>query len=244
MKAHPDEQEKLLTLQSLDTKLAQLEHSASTIAQLSAIESLDSELVGIRRRLVERGGERDDARTELRRIESDVEVVEARVARDTARLKDSPSARDAQALESELLSLRKRQGDLEDIELAVMEKVDVIDRVINEIEAERNTAEEGRALLERERDDEMATIGATRAKTIGERIEIVNTLDRELVALYDAQRSRYGIGAAVLRGGVSGGSGMALNETDLQDIRRAPADDVVLCPDSGAILVRSEESGL
>jgi predicted nucleic acid-binding Zn-ribbon protein len=40
------------------------------------------------------------------------------------------------------------------------------------------------------------------------------------------------------------GSNMRLNESDLSVISRAAPDDVVLCPDSGAILIRNEESGL
>jgi predicted nucleic acid-binding Zn-ribbon protein len=40
------------------------------------------------------------------------------------------------------------------------------------------------------------------------------------------------------------GSNVKLTESDLQVIRASAPDDVVLCPDSGAILVRNEESGL
>ncbi len=244
MKAHPDEQKKLLALQNFDTKLTQLGHAEATIAQLSAIDAIDGELVEIHRRLVERAGERDDARTELRRIESDVEVVEARIGRDTARLEGTLSAKDTQAFESELESLRTRRSDLEDIELAVMEKVEGCDGAVAEVESEREDAEVRRATLAAERDREQKAIDEKRAETIRERSALVETLDAELVALYDKQRGRYGIGAALLRGGVSGGSGMALNEADLRDIRQAAADEVLLCPDGGAILVRTEESGL
>jgi len=244
VKAHPDEQKKLLGLQNLDTKLTQLGHAVTTITQVPALAAIDGELVEIRRRLVERSGERDDVRTELRRIESDVEVVEARIDRDTARLEETSSAKDAQALESELVSLRKRRSDLEDIELVVMEKLEGVDTAVVQIEVERDEAEARRATLVAERDSEMAVIESQRVETVGEREALVSTLDSDLVALYEKQRARYGIGAALLRGGVSGGSGMALNESDLRDIRQTAPDEVVLCPDSGVILVRTEESGL
>ena len=48
----------------------------------------------------------------------------------------------------------------------------------------------------------------------------------------------------LLQGGVSTASGVTLTGADLQDVRRAAPDDVVLCPDSEAILVRTKESGL
>jgi uncharacterized protein len=37
---------------------------------------------------------------------------------------------------------------------------------------------------------------------------------------------------------------MVLSGTDLSTIRQAAADAVVTCPECGAILVRTEESGL
>ena len=66
----------------------------------------------------------------------------------------------------------------------------------------------------------------------------------DLLALYERQRARYGFGASLLQGGVSTASGVTLTGSDLQTVRRAAPDDVVLCPDSEAILVRTAESGL
>ena len=65
-------------------------------------------------------------------------------------------------------------------------------------------------------------------------------LPEDLVQLYERQRERYGVGVSELRGGVSSASGVQLTESDLQDIRQAADDDVVLCPDSNAILVRRQ----
>ena len=48
------------------------------------------------------------------------------------------------------------------------------------------------------------------------------------------------MGRRTCEGGVSSASGVRLNETDLQTIRAAAPDDVLLCPDSNAILVRTE----
>ena len=76
------------------------------------------------------------------------------------------------------------------------------------------------------------------------RNRIASSISAELVALYDKQRSRYGIGAALLTRGVSGGSHVKLHESDLAVIRAAAPDDVVLDPDSSCILIRTEESGL
>ena len=65
-----------------------------------------------------------------------------------------------------------------------------------------------------------------------------------MLALYERQRERYGFGASLLRGGVSSASGVKLNESDMATVRAAAPDDVLICPDSNAILVRTNESGL
>ncbi|MBN9612301.1 MAG: hypothetical protein J0H64_02335, partial [Actinobacteria bacterium] len=60
----------------------------------------------------------------------------------------------------------------------------------------------------------------------------------DLLDLYETTRARIGIGAARLRGNVSEASNMALAPAELTDILAAPTDEVVFCPQTGAILVR------
>ena len=89
-----------------------------------------------------------------------------------------------------------------------------------------------------------AELTAQRSAQEAARGDIVSSLPEDLYALYERQRERYGVGASHLRGGVSSASGVALTESDLQEIRTAAPDQVILCPDSNAILVRTPESGL
>jgi predicted nucleic acid-binding Zn-ribbon protein len=100
------------------------------------------------------------------------------------------------------------------------------------------------AEAEAARDAELATIEGERGHAVANRSVIVGKLPQELVALYERQRERYGTGASLLQGGVSSASGVKLNESDMAAIRAAAPDDVVLCPDSNAILVRTAESGI
>ena len=76
------------------------------------------------------------------------------------------------------------------------------------------------------------------------RATICSKLPADLVALYERQRGLYGSGASHLRGGVSSASGVKLLENELASIRGAASDEVLICPDSQAILVRTNESGL
>jgi predicted nucleic acid-binding Zn-ribbon protein len=244
VKATPNEQTLLLKLQEADTRLSQLEHTEKKLPQAAAVAALTPKVEAVRQQLVLRTGELEDARIELKRVESDVAVVEARIARDAGRLEHSASMKDAQALESELASLKKRRYDLEEIELTVMERIEQIETALGRVEAERESLGAQLSALEAELAEERSKIAAAKKALADDREVAAGHVPADLVALYEKQRARYGVGAALLLRGVSLGSNVKLNESDLAVIRRAAPDEVLLCPDSGAILIRNAESGL
>jgi predicted nucleic acid-binding Zn-ribbon protein len=244
LKASPDDQGHLLELQAIDTRLQQLGHRAKTLPELATLAALGSEASAVRVELSEANGVLEDARLELKRIESDVAVVEARIARDSERQQASSSVKDVAGFESELSGLRKRQLDLEEIELAVMERLESLEAEAATAEARYAEIQSKIAALEAERDAALATITSEQAHASADRSTIARTLPAELLALYERQRERYGTGASLLRGGVSLASGIKLNEHDMAAIRAAAPDDVLMCPESSAILVRTAESGL
>jgi len=244
MKAEPADQAKLLDLQELDNHLAQVTKKASTLPEAVELEQLSQELSSAKDTQREALGAVDELKAELKRSESDVELVEARIAKDTERLDQSTSAKDAQGLEHELGSLRERLSALEEVELAVMEQLEV---------AEATLSGADQAVTELISRVDEATAALTSAKaaleeefqnTSRQRADLVATLPSDLVALSERQRERYGFGASHLRRGISSASGVELTESDLAEVRQAAPDDVVLCPDSNAILVRTGESGL
>ena len=244
MKATPEAQARLLDLLAFDTRVQQLAHRSSSLPERAELTELESAAGAVRAQLLEQTGAREDTELEIRRIESDVEVVNARIARDNERLESSSSVKDVAGLEAELTSLRTRLTNLEDIELALMETLEEREK------AEQGTRQEFDELQSRisdaqvRRDAALSEVDAERATIVGARATLVESIPADLVALYEKQRERYGVGASHLRGGVSSASGVKLHESDLAEIRAAAPDDVVFCPSSSAILVRTAESGL
>ncbi len=243
MNASPEHQRILLDVADLDRRIAQAERARTTPTQAGRI----SELVAIRqeqlRDLTALTGTRDDVRTELVRLESDVRLVEQRRARDADRLAAATNAKEAQALEHELASLAKRQSDLEDIELDVMGRVEEAEAAVAAQQALLDTTTaEGSALTAQAKADIAAAtdLGAQLAR---DREAVVDTLPAPLLAEY-TRRAANSAGAALLTRGTCEGCRILLPGTDLNDIRRAPVDAVVSCPECGCILVRTEESGL
>lgn len=245
MKASPADQQQLLRLQSIDTRLQQLAHKLRSLPQTAELQALAERDTGVRGRRAEAVGALEDARAELGRIESDVDVVEKRIARDGERLTHTSSMKDVAALESELVSLRKRLADLEDLELVVMQKVEDAEARVAGIDDERATIAAEIARLEAARDEAAGGLGTDRDGAERDRAAIAATIPDDLLAFYEQRRTRGGgVGAALLRQRTCGGCTITLTGSDLDAVRRSAPDEVVQCPECDRILVRTDESGL
>lgn len=242
MKASPDAQRRLLTLQEIDTRIAVLARARGEIPQIAELDDATRQLADIMSSMARLEGDVEEAMAEVDRFESDVAVARERLAQDEKRLAASSDPKVSLALEHEMETLRRRLNDLEDAELDVMERQEVAERA-------RAEARDATATITghcRDLETALAREGSRIEAEVNEaarlREDIVLGLPPDLVALYERQRDRYGIGAALLLRGVSQASGMRLTEADLDEIRRAAADDVVICPESSCILIRSDES--
>lgn len=244
MKARPEDQLLLLDLQAHDNHIAQCRHQASHIAEQAQLDVIDGQLREFSQRLLAAHAELEEANLELSRLEDDVKVVDQRMAKDREREQNSSSVKDVQALEHEIETLAARKEALEDAELIIMEKVETAQKCVDEIAVERDALQAKRseihAIVQAKGGDVLAELEREQAA----RAELAARIPIELLDLYEKQRSRYGIGAALLTRRISGGSGVELTSTDLDAIRHAADDDVVICPDSSCILIRTSESGL
>lgn len=244
MKARPEDQLALLTLQERDNHITQLTHARKNIAEQAELAEATASLREFSQSLIAAQGVLEDAKIELSRIEDDVRVVDERIAKDKEREAGAASAKDLQALEAELSSLATRKSNLEDIELVVMQSIEDAELAVADVVVERDAVEARRASLAAAVAAREAEIDVQLASEQAVRGELAASLPSDLIELYERQRARYGIGAALLTRRVTGGSGVELTSTDLDAVRAAAPDDVVICPDSSCILVRTNESGL
>jgi predicted nucleic acid-binding Zn-ribbon protein len=244
LKAAPEDQALLLELQALDTRLGRLAHRAATLPEAATVEELTVRRDDLHAVVRDRTGAWEDATAELARTESDVAVVEARMARDQERLQSTSSQKDIQALEQELAALAKRRSDLEDIELEVMQTVEDRAAELEESRAALAALDGSVAEAAAARDAAADAIAAERRQAEDDRGVLAARIPAELLALYEKQRARYGIGASHLERGTSSATGVMLGASDLGAVRAAAPDDVIVEEESGAILVRTAESGL
>ena len=246
MNAESARQLRLLDLQAIDTRLDQIVHARSHLPQLAELADLQGKARLIDDQLVRSRTELGDVQREVAKAESDVQLVRDRAARDQARLDTGTgSAKDLQAIQHELTSLARRQGELEDIELEVMERAEAAESDVAELERGRGELTERLTALEAARDEAFARLDAEAAEIGAPRSTVAEEVGADLVTLYEKIRlSNGGTGAAALHQRRCGGCQLELNPVEIQRIRSAPEDEVLRCEECRRLLVRTAESGL
>lgn len=238
------DQRRLLDVQALDTRLAQLAHRRRALPEHAALEALEQRRAAVADQLVAARTIAADVQRELAKAEADVEQVRQRAARDQAHLDSGRgSAKDLQGLQHELQSLARRQAELEDVELEVMERAEQAEAAQRSLETTSAELDAERAALVERRDAALAEIDEQVRAVQAERDAAAAGLDVGLMSLYEKVREQSGgVGAAALRGRRCEGCRLELNQTDLQRIRSAGEDEVVRCEECRRILVRVPEA--
>jgi predicted nucleic acid-binding Zn-ribbon protein len=245
VKADPETQRRLLDLQALDTALAQLAHKRRTLPEHTESARLGAVVTALGD---ERAGAQvavDDLDRDIERLDRDVEQVRARSDRDKARLDAGTGpAKQLEALQHEVETLARRQRDLEDAELELMEKREEAEAVLTDVVARLDKARTEHAEIERRREELLAGIAKDEEFRRSGREPLAADLPADLVKLYEQIREQTGMGAALLRAGRCEGCRLELSGSERARVRAAAPDEVVRCDECRRILVRTNESGL
>jgi len=244
--ADPAAQLRLLDLQATDTVLAQLARRRQTLPELAVIADRTVELDRVTDDVIRVETEVSDTDREQKRLEADVDQVRQRSARDLSRMQSGAvQAKDLASLQHEVQTLARRQSDLEDSVLELMESREEADTRLATLRAGagRLTAERDAAVAAR--DEAYAGIDAEAEKRNAERSVLAAELPADLMALYERVRAQAGgLGAAPLRQRRCEGCRLELSGSELRNVIAAPPTEVVRCENCRRILVRTPESGL
>ena len=246
MHAAPADQQRLLELQALDSKLDQLAHRRRTLPQLAEHASLEMRASQLRDLVVAAVTAQSDLAREQAKAEADVDQVRARAERDR-RIQESgsASAKELSGLQSELESLAKRQSDLEDVVLDVMERVESAAARSAELTKQREVAESDRDRVAVELAAAQSGVDKDLAFATSARDLLAAQLPADLLALYQKIRAQYGgIGAAAIKQRRCEGCRLELDISEVNEIKAATPDTVLRHDSCRRILVRTAESGL
>lgn len=238
--AAPGPLERLLVVQQHDTEADQLRHRLSALPERARLDAKLADIAAIEAQAATLSERRGAIGRDLKRLEDEVAVVEARRAETDAKLYGGAvnAARELQALQDELASLKRRQTSLEDDELELMEAAEPLDADLERLAAEQAAADEEATALTAALAEAEATVSADLERTLAARAASVEGIDEELLTEYDRLRSQLGgIAVARLVGTSCGGCHLSLSAVEVDHIRKTPPGAMVHCEECGRILV-------
>ncbi len=236
------DQEALLAVQAADTSADQLRHRRTALTERAGVAAAEAGAVAAKRSHEEMAARLAELAAAQAELEAQLAATEARAAAVLARLRSGEitAARDLVRFGEEADHLGERASALED---------QAFEALVQREAAEADLAARAEALAaavggvrrhraelagaEEEVDTELARVLAARSAR-------AQAVPAALLARYDQLRAHlHGTGAARLEDGRCTGCHLALSPRDLDDARRAPADEVLTCQACGRILVRS-----
>jgi predicted nucleic acid-binding Zn-ribbon protein len=244
MKAEVVQQRSLLELAELDAELSRIEHRAKNLPAQKQLEEAQAEHREANDRLAAVQIALEDLDGQVAKFESEIDAVRQREDRDRSLLSaGTVDAKQLTDLQHELETLERRQASLEDSLLEVMERREELQNnqaaelaQIDELQTKLSDAQNAC-------DDAREEIDQHKHQSLSRRDELVSALDADLVALYERQRSHGGAGAGLLQGRRCGACRIEIDRGELARISAAADDEVLRCPECGAILLRVKATG-
>ena len=232
---------RLLDVQDHDLALDQLRHRRESLPDRLALAEQEAAVA----RLVTEVGELEarlhDLQLTQKRLEDEIETVETKATAESKKLNSGAitAPRELQALNDEVESLGRRQRQLEDDLLDVLEPAEELTTEVDKLVQQRD-------LLAAQADEIRGRIAVQEAEIDGatetaraERDAAAAGLDAPLLDRYEKLRTRLGgIAVARLEGAQCTGCHVALPAMELDQVRHAAPDEIVVHEDCGRILVR------
>ena len=241
MKADLFDQRRLLELQAVDTQLTQLAQRRRKLDADPTFATAAQRLRGLGDKAANLSGDLADLDRDIERVEREVELVTKRAEGDRTRMASgAATAKELEGLQSELESLARRQGTLEDDQLELMERRESVE---TELEATRGQVEQARAALaeiEADRDRRIAEIDSETDDAGSTREALKIAVPDRLVELYERIHTRQPIAAAELVGRRCGSCRIEKSPADMIPLKTAPIDEVLRCEECGCVLIRTE----
>jgi predicted nucleic acid-binding Zn-ribbon protein len=245
LNADPQDQLTLLDVQKHDLEVDRARHRRATLPEATRMAELEAAAKALEDDITRAAVEVSDLEAEQRKADADVDLVRQRAVKDRVLLDTINDAKQLSNLQHELESLARRQAELEDVELEVMERLDSAQKAHAALLVQRQTLASDMEGARTALDNALADLADEERIAAAARGTAAEAVPADLLALYDKLRAdNGGIGAAALHRGRCEGCRIELTPVDIGRIREAPPTEVIRCEECRRILVRTSESGL
>jgi uncharacterized protein len=229
---------RLLALQRVDTAIDRLHARRRALEEGSELAAMRAAADAAENRQGELGLKLDELGRDQTRFEHEIDSMTQKEQAEQTRMYDGSivNARELEALQHEIASIRARRSDREDELLALLEMREQLEADLAAAGRETASARAEAHEAAGASGEELARVEADIVQHTAEREAIVPEIAPDVVELYeDLRRQKKGIGAAALVDGVCQACHEQLSSVELDKLKRA--DGVRRCEHCRRILV-------
>lgn len=229
----------LLGIQRIDIMLDQARHALEHLAEREHHGRCQADLSHLRSQRDDLRREQQIQESELSGVESETTDVDAHRRRLEAQLKTVIAPREAEALQHEIQTLELKRSALDDRGLELLESSSHIDETLAALAEREEEAARAESAARADLDRAIAAMELEIERLALRRAEAVSLADARDLEEYERRRMQFGgVAVAEIAKGVCGGCHMDISVSELDALKRLPADAVAECPNCSRILVR------
>jgi predicted nucleic acid-binding Zn-ribbon protein len=230
-------QSALLKLSQVDLEIEQVKNEISKAINSKELSEASAKLSGTSGEVLTARTSFENLTMEARKADDNLHLVEERIARDSERLNNTSSPKDAQAMQSEIESLTRRKGELEEVELEVLDRLEKAEAELEQISTLREQlAAEVSALQEtiQAQVDELKTRGR---KLTADRETLVSKVPSEILDKYKNLAAKQ-IAVGQVQNRACSACRMGLTASTIDTLSALAEDEIGSCPECLAMIVR------
>ena len=238
MKVTVDQLEKLWSLQQLIISQRRLVADAKELSTGENLKPIEKRLHQVNEDLRSSQLSYEQLEDDKRKLESDLDMVDKRIASDEKKIKASSSPKDIAGFQHEIEGLRARKSLLEDSELALLDQIEISARSLSDLRGEKALIE---AELERAKTELAQRLSEMRDQNsaINQEISSVKSqLPADLIDAFERKLSRGNAVGRIVRSACTA-CNMNLNSTAMAELSHIPSDELATCPECSAIVIRA-----
>lgn len=238
MKVALEQLESLWSMQQLIIAQRRLVADAKELSSGEKLKPIEKRLQEINEDLRSHQLNHEQLEDDKRKIDSDLSMVEKRIASDEQKLKSSASPKDIAGFQHEIEGLKNRKSLLEDSELSLLDKLEESEKRLTGL---RNQKAEVELELEQSKSELSQTLGLMRdqnSKINQEISSIKSQLPSELIDAFERKLAKGNAVGRIVRSACTA-CNMNLNSTAMAELSNVPADELATCPECAAIVIRA-----
>lgn len=229
----------LLDLQRVDSGVDRLNQRKADLPEQHELDELNEQRSGIAVTHAEAQASLDAVAREQTKLETEIQQIDDKVTHEQGRLYSGEvsNPKELSNIQAELDALRRRKAHLEDEELEVMERRESIEKEHGDLLTSMSDLDAKVADATARRDAASTEIEAELKRFAEERVQLVPTINAEVLALYEDIRARRGgVAVGALVEGTCRACGLPLSPMQRDEIKRSD-EPIIRCENCRRLLV-------